>query len=91
MCSSDLMDLIVLICGNISSPVIPFPLINTTNIKNQLAVISNLRIQYEPLIQTGSVDVETKSAEFKKKLEEVGLSTVLAEIQSQIDAFLAKK
>lgn len=65
--------------------------IDTTNIKNQLAVISNLRIQYEPLIQTGSVDVETKSAEFKKKLEEVGLSTVLAEIQSQIDAFLAKK
>lgn len=63
--------------------------IDTTSIKNELAAISNLTDQYEPLIQTGSVDPDQKIAEFKKKLEEVGFQKVMEEVQKQVDEFLA--
>ncbi|MHC1750165.1 MAG: ABC transporter substrate-binding protein [Cellulosilyticaceae bacterium] len=64
--------------------------IDTTNIANELAAISNLRLQYEPLIQTGAVETEKAIAEFNKKLDEVGLQKVIQEVQKQVDAFLAK-
>lgn len=63
--------------------------IDSSSIKNELAAISNLRSQYEPLIQTGSVDVEQKIEEFKKKLDEVGFQKVVDEVQKQVDEFLA--
>lgn len=64
--------------------------IDTSSIKNELAAINNLRAQYEPLIQTGAVDTEKTIAEFNKKLDEVGFQKVLAEVQTQVDAFLAQ-
>ncbi len=65
--------------------------IDTTSIKNELAAISNLRAQYAPLIQTGSVDPDKTIAEFNKKLSEVGFQKVLDEVQKQVDAFLENK
>ncbi len=64
--------------------------INTDSIKTELANISNLRKQYEPLLQTGSTDTESTLAEFNKKLDEAGFQKVTEEVQKQVDAFLNK-
>ncbi len=64
--------------------------IDTSNIKNELAAINNLRLQYEPLLMTGSVDFTEKSEEFRTKLNEVGMQKVMDEVQKQVDAFLKK-
>lgn len=46
--------------------------------------------EYESLVG-GELPVEETNAEFLEKLEVAGVDTVIAEMQSQIDAFLAAK
>ncbi|WP_305767832.1 ABC transporter substrate-binding protein [Candidatus Epulonipiscium viviparus] len=69
------------------SPLLGFAA-NISDLKTELAAMNNLRAQYEPLIQTGSVDVETYIEEFRTKLNEVGMQKVIDQMQVQVDDFL---
>ncbi|WP_305767834.1 ABC transporter substrate-binding protein [Candidatus Epulonipiscium viviparus] len=64
--------------------------VDTSNLKNEMAAINNLRVQYEPLLRTGSVDAEEGIQEYKDKLNQIGLQKVIDTIQTQVDEFLKK-
>jgi putative aldouronate transport system substrate-binding protein len=61
-----------------------------TNISNELTAISNVIGEYKPGVESGSVGLEEYDA-FIKKLNDAGAEKVVAEYQSQLDAWVASK
>ncbi|MCC3372160.1 ABC transporter substrate-binding protein [Cohnella sp. REN36] len=62
---------------------------NAEPVKSQVSVESNIRKQYDPGLDTGSID-PAKAEEYYKKLKANGLDDIIAEKQKQLNAFLGK-
>lgn len=71
-----------------NSPALGF-LFDPEPVSSQVAVMANIRKQYDPGLDTGSID-PSKAEEFFEKLRQNGLDDVIAEKQRQLDAYLGK-
>ena len=60
-------------------------------IKNKVAATITIRKQYDPALDTGSVDPDKVLPEYQSKMKASGVDDIIAEKQKQFDAFLAKK
>ncbi|MDG0810284.1 ABC transporter substrate-binding protein [Cohnella rhizosphaerae] len=74
--------------GALDSPALGFTF-NAEPVKSQVSVESNIRKQYDPGLDTGSID-PSKADEYYKKLKANGLDAIIAEKQKQLNAFLGK-
>ncbi|WEK53598.1 MAG: ABC transporter substrate-binding protein [Candidatus Cohnella colombiensis] len=72
-----------------NSPALGFTL-NSEPISSQASVQLNIRKEFDPGLDTGSID-PAKADEYFKKLNDNGLGEVIAEKQNQLNAFLAAK
>lgn len=70
-----------------TSPILGFSF-DTEPVKMEITNVSKVVKEYESLIG-GELPVEETNAEFLEKLEVAGVNEVIAEMQAQIDAFLA--
>ena len=78
---------------NAKSAVMGFR-VDTTAVQTQLEQINAVKAEYQDTIMKGALGAAGWQAaydEFVQKLEAAGVNDVLAEIQSQVDAFLASK
>ncbi len=74
-----------------SSPLVGF-VANTEKIKNDIAACSALLNKYVRPLKTGDVkDVKATCAAGMKALRAAGLDKIIAELQTQVDAFIAAK
>ncbi len=73
-----------------ASPILGFTF-NTEPVKTKMAAMTAIKDQYMPGLETGKVDPAVVVPKFTKKLEDAGMNDVLAEMQKQVDAFLAAK
>jgi putative aldouronate transport system substrate-binding protein len=74
----------------IKSPALGFTF-NSEPVKNEIAAVNNVNMQYKPALTSGSVDPDKKIPEFAAKLKSAGIDKIIAEKQKQLDAFLAAK
>jgi putative aldouronate transport system substrate-binding protein len=72
------------------SPLLGFSY-DTTPVQNELAAIQNLLKQYQPGLESGTVDPDKELPKFLAAVDEAGGEKVIAEIQKQLDAWYAKK
>lgn len=72
-----------------TSPILGFSF-DPEPVKMEITNVSKVVKEYESLVG-GELPVEETNAEFLEKLEVAGVDAVLAEMQTQIDAFLASK
>ncbi|MNP85767.1 hypothetical protein D3C76_1856540 [compost metagenome] len=59
-------------------------------IKNKVAASITIRKQYDPALDTGSVDPEKVLPEYTAKMKSSAVDEIIAEKQKQFDAYLAK-
>ena len=71
-----------------SSPAMGFTF-DASGVQTQYTAVSNVIQQYLPGIACGSVDTESALAEFRQALKDAGYDDILAEKQTQLDAWLA--
>lgn len=64
---------------------------DSANVKTELAACSNVVSEYNVSLTSGLVDPETAIPEFVEKLEASGIDKIIAEKQSQLDAWAAEK
>lgn len=64
---------------------------DSTNVTAEIAQCKSAVDEYMASIDSGSVDLEQYLPEFLAKLEASGVDTIIAEMQSQIDAWKASK
>ncbi|TXK77415.1 ABC transporter substrate-binding protein [Paenibacillus sp. N3.4] len=64
---------------------------NAEPVKTEVAALVNVGKEYDPPLDTGSVDSEKILPKYREKLKAAGLDKILAEKQKQLDAFLASK
>lgn len=76
--------------GAIVSPGLGF-VFNSEPVKNEVGALANVIKQYQVAIDRGAVDVEKVLPEYIAALKAAGLDKVIAEKQTQFDAFLASK
>lgn len=60
-------------------------------VANEITAISNVRDQYQMQIENGACDIETMLPEYIQALKDAGMEKVIAEKQSQLDAWLAEQ
>lgn len=73
-----------------ASPIYGF-YIDTTNIKNQVAAISNVESQYLGGLLTGEMDPAEYIPKLVSALEDAGIQDVIAEAQAQLDEWKSYK
>ena len=71
-----------------ASPILGFTF-NTEKVKTQIAALTSVKKQFMPGLETGKVDPATVVPKFTDKLKAAGLDAALAEMQTQVDAFVA--
>ena len=73
-----------------ATPVSPFLgfTCDTAKVSNELTAIQNVVSEYEPGLESGTTD---NYNEFVKKLKDAGIDKIIAEYQSQLDAWKAAK
>ncbi|WP_066870714.1 ABC transporter substrate-binding protein [Clostridium mediterraneense] len=71
------------------SPALGFKF-DTKKVSNEIAAINNVLEEYKATLYSGSVDNKEYVEKLNKKLKEQGLDKVIAEMQSQIDAWAKK-
>lgn len=65
---------------------------NNENVKSELAALANVRDQYAAPLSTGMVsNVDDALATLRKQLQIAGIDKVVAEVKSQVEAFLANR
>ena len=68
---------------------------NTENVVNEVAACTNIVMQYQSDIATGKLnsqeDVEAYVNEFREQLKANGVDTIVAEVQRQIDEWMAAR
>lgn len=62
-----------------------------TNVVNEVTACTNVVQQYAYGLEVGAVDVDTVLPEFQQALKDAGIDTIVAEKQSQLDAWLAEQ
>lgn len=63
---------------------------DSSNVATEYTAVTNVIDQYLPGLVCGSVDPETEIPIFLQRLEEAGLNTIIAEKQTQLDAWFAE-
>lgn len=71
------------------SPLFGFTF-DPSNVSSNMSAIANVIGQYRDALRYGDVDPETYLPQFWAALDEAGINDVIAEAQTQIDAYLAK-
>lgn len=61
-----------------------------TNVKAEFANVMAVKAEYEPLLLTGTVDPDKYLPEYLEKLKNAGAEKVQAELQKQLDAWVAE-
>ena len=64
---------------------------DTTKVADKLSACNAVIAEYGPMLQTGSVNPEEYLPKFQQALKDAGVDEVIAEYQSQYDAWLAEK
>ncbi|MCP1639847.1 ABC transporter substrate-binding protein [Streptococcus gallinaceus] len=72
------------------SPILGFA-VNTDSIKTELSNISNVMNRYKASLNTGTVDPDATLPKFLSDLKDAGWDKVQAELQKQLDEFVAHK
>lgn len=72
------------------SPAMGFTF-DSSGVKTEYTAVSNVIQQYLPGLLCGSVDPEVMIPEFRNKLSEAGLDTIIEAKQSQLDEWLKNK
>ncbi|MGL5693006.1 MAG: ABC transporter substrate-binding protein [Peptostreptococcaceae bacterium] len=72
----------------VASPTLGF-YVDTTDISNEVATISNIVLEYKSPLFTGSVDVDKYLGQLNEKLKAAGIDKVTEEIQRQYDEWSA--
>ena len=62
-----------------------------SNVTNEMANLNSVRAEYDYVWLGTALDYADHIEEYKEKMEQAGIRKVIAELQSQIDAFLASK
>lgn len=75
--------------SSVASPILGFTF-NTDKVKTQIAALTAVKKQFFPGLETGKVDPVTVVPKFTAKLKAAGLDAALAEMQTQVDAFVAE-
>lgn len=65
--------------------------LNQSNIETQMGALANVAQEYDLALNTGSIDPATKLPEFIQKLKDNGIDQVVAEANTQLEAFLAER
>lgn len=73
-----------------SIPVLGFAF-DQTNVQTELGALANTAGEYALALNTGAVDPATALPEFIQKLKDNGIDKVVAEANTQLDAFMAAK
>jgi putative aldouronate transport system substrate-binding protein len=73
-----------------SIPVLGFAF-DQTNVQNEVGALANTAGEYALALSTGSVDPAVALPEFIQKLKDNGIDKVVAEANTQLDAFMAAK
>lgn len=76
--------------NSMESPSFGFDFI-TDNVQTEVAGFRNVLDEYGPSLYTGSVDPDEYLPKLKKKLEATQIDKVIADMQSQVDAWKATK
>ncbi len=63
---------------------------DSSNVQTEYTAVTNVIDQYLPGLSCGSVDPATELPVFLQRLDEAGLGTIIAEKQSQLDAWFAE-
>ena len=71
------------------SPLYGF-IYDTSNVKNEITAISNVKDKYKAIIENGDADPETAVAEFNEELKAAGIDHIIEDVQAQADAWLAE-
>ena len=74
----------------VASPTLGF-YVDTTEISNEVANISNIVQEFKSPLFTGSVDTDKYLNELNKKLDAAGIDKVMENIQAQYDKWMADK
>jgi putative aldouronate transport system substrate-binding protein len=64
--------------------------VDGTPFRNELTAVTNVLAQYRKTLECGSVDPDVVLPEFLAALESAGYSKIIAEVQRQVDIFMAK-
>lgn len=64
---------------------------DNSKVKTEVAAVNNVLNEYRAGLEYGVLDPETALPEFLSKLETAGIDKIIAEKQSQLDAWLASK
>lgn len=64
---------------------------NGASVSNETAALTAVTLEYTARLNAGAGDVDTLLPEFLAALDEAGAETVIAEMQTQFDAWLASK
>lgn len=73
----------------VASPILGFNF-DSTKVSTEMAAVQNVKEQYWATLMTGSVDPDEYLPIAIQKFKEAGLDKVLAEAQSQLDAWVAE-
>ncbi len=60
---------------------------DNSNVKNEVAAVTNVMDQYQLGLETGTIDPETELPNFIQALQDAGIDAIIAEKQAQIDAW----
>jgi putative aldouronate transport system substrate-binding protein len=60
-------------------------------VKTEIATAKGVWKEFIPALETGTVDADKGMADAIAKYKAVGIDTIMAEVQKQYDAWLAKK
>ena len=64
---------------------------NSAVVTNEMGALSNVAAEYALALNTGTIDPEEKLPEYIQKLKDNGIDKVVAEANTQLEAFLAAK
>ncbi len=73
-----------------ASPILGFTF-NSEPVKTKVAALTGVKKQFMPGLETGKSDPAVALPKFTAKLKAAGMDDVLAEMQKQVDTFLATK
>lgn len=74
--------------AGINAPLLGFNF-DTSKVTNEIAAVQNVKEEFWAPLMTGSVDSEEYLTKANEKLKAAGLDKIIAEAQSQIDAWKA--
>ncbi len=64
---------------------------DSTPIRNELTEVTNVHSEYAPGLETGTTDPATELPKFIEALKNAGIDKIIAEKQTQLDAWLAEQ